>query len=185
MTLWATEYPVFDDIRFPLSGERLYSPAGNLTYDFTECTVDFKAASAYPGDPICMVAQMPHKKKFGVPIRPHIHWVQELDFIPNWLLASRFYNNGDVVPAFSLAAHTGVNKFAFSSGILQLTEFPRPAPPDPERISAVCDFILYRDSANVSGLFAGADPYGATVAGKEFDCHVVMDSQGSRQEYKK
>ena len=183
--IWKSIYTVFDDIRFPLTGQQLTTSAGRLDYNFDECTVDFGATARYPEEPICMVAQMPHGKKFGTDIRPHIHWVQEQDETPNWLLAYRFYNNGAAIPSsFSLAAISSTPDFVYTSGtILQLSDFPHIGAPVNEGVSAICDLILYRDSANESGLFVGADSYSGTAAAKEFDFHIMFDAPGSRQEY--
>ena len=47
------------------------------------------------------------------------------------------------------------------------------------------DVKLYRDSSNVSTLFAGADPYTTAVLLKHLDIHYVVNTQGSRSEYTK
>ncbi len=175
----------WDDLRFPLTGQRLTVTAGRLDYDFEECTVEFGATARYPNEPICMVAQMPHKKYFGSVLHPHLHWVQASSDMPNWLMAYRFYNNGEAVPAFTLAAWDH-NAFTYTSGsIMQLTNFPTIASPADENVSAILDIIMYRDSANVSTLFDGADPLSASAAAKEFDLHYQIDSTGSGREYNK
>ena len=54
-----------------------------------------------------------------------------------------------------------------------------------DSVSAVIDFIVYRDSLNTSGLFAGADTYSDTANLKEFDFHYQVDSAGSNSEFAK
>ncbi len=175
----------WDDLRFPLTGQRLTVSAGRLDYDFEECNVEYGANARYPNEPICMVAQMPHAKKFGSIAAPHLHWVQSSASIPNWLLAYRFYNNGAVIPSWSLAAYTS-HAFTYTSGsIMQITGFPHIPAPANENVSAVLDLRLFRDSANASTLFAGADPLAAVGVAKEFDLHIALDSLGSGREYDK
>ncbi len=175
----------WDDLRFPLMGRRITVSAGRLDFDFEECTVDFSATARYTEEPVCMISQMPHAKKFGTALYPHLHWIQQEDNTPNWLLKYRFYNNGSVVPEFSLAIPT-YNAFAYDSGdLLQITAFPPIPAPTGETVSSICDLILFRDSANASTLFAGADPYTVGAKSKEFDLHYQIDSLGSGRELAK
>lgn len=175
----------WDDLRFPLIGNRLDSASGRIDYNYIECTVDFDINARYPEEPICFVAQMPHSKKIGTVIRPHIHWVQEQNQVPNWLFSYRVYNNGDPVPTFTNVAYSQ-SLFPYTSGsIMQLTLFPDIILPSPENVSAGCDMILYRDSANASGLFSGLDPYTIIAKAKEVDIHFEIDSLGSSQEFTK
>jgi hypothetical protein len=172
----------WDDLRFPMSGARLDSASTRYSYDYTECTVDFNTDARYTEEPTAMVAQMPHSKMLGSAVCPHLHWVQQEANVPNWLLASRCYNNGDLVPAFNLTVADHV-EFAYASGnLMQMSEFPAILAPDNEKVSAIFDLILYRDSANASTLFAGADPYTVAAKTKEFDLHYLIDSLGSGQE---
>ncbi len=175
----------WDDLRFPLAGRRISVSAGRLDYDFTECTLDFSATARYPEEPVAMIAQMPHAKLFGSAVHPHLHWVQQEDEVPNWLLAHRFYNNGDTVPAFELSIWDKLTFTYVSGDLMQIVDFPAIQAPDGETVSAICDMILYRDSANASTLFAGADPYTVGAKSKEFDLHFMTDSLGSGQEYSK
>lgn len=169
----------WDDLRAPLTGQQLTISAGRLDYDFTECTVDFSATARYPEEPIAMTFQMQHDKLLDSVIVPHLHWVQSENNIPNWLIAARWYKNGAAIPAFTLAKYDS-HVYTYSSGsIMQLTNFPALAAPSDETLSSICDIILYRDSANVSTLFAGADPYTVPAKAKEFDIHFQRDSLGS------
>jgi len=175
----------WDDLRFPFTGNRIDVSSGRVDYDYTECTVDFQTNARYPNEPVCMIAQMPHHKLFGSSVQPHLHWIQQSAVFPNWLLAYRWYNNGSTVPGtFTLAAYT-THAFVWSAGnLLQITKFPAIAAPGGEDVSSILDLIIYRDSANTSTLFAGADTYGIAKA-KEFDLHYQIDDRGSRQEYVK
>ncbi len=173
----------WDDLRFPFTGNRIDVSAGRIDYDYTECTVDFQANARYPNEPVCVVAQMPHHKLPEGPLRPHLHWYQEEAVFPNWLLAYRWYNNGDLVPgSFTLAAMNG-HAFTWSSGVLlQITTFPEIPGLAGENVSSICDLIVYRDNANASALFAGSDTYGVAKT-KELDLHYQVSGWGSRQEF--
>jgi hypothetical protein len=127
-----------------------------------------------------MTFQMQHDKYLGSAVVPHLHWVQAEDHIPNWLIAYRWYNNGaDPTGAFTLIKYVS-HVYAYSGDtIMQLTNWAPLTAPTGETLSSILDVILYRDSANASSKFAGADPYTAAVAAKEFDIHYRKDSLGS------
>ena len=170
----------WDDLRAPLTGQQLTISAGRLDYDFTQCVVGFSATARYPQEPIAMTFEFQHAKYLGGAVTPHLHWVQAKNAIPNWLIAYRWYNNGsDPTGAFTLAIPDS-SIFTYSSGsIMQLTNWLPIAAPANETLSSVLDVILYRDSANASTLFTGADPYTGSAAAKEFDIHYQRDSIGS------
>ena len=96
------------------------------------------------------------------------------------------YNNNSAVPAvWDTVAYTQ-NAFTYTSGnLLQITEFPEIAAPAGEGVSAICDVRMFRDNANTSGKFAGADPYTVEAQVKEFDVHYRCNTFGSRTEYTK
>jgi hypothetical protein len=52
-------------------------------------------------------------------------------------------------------------------------------------LSDILQVRVIRDTDNASGLFAGNDPYTATVGAINFDVHYQVDTNGSRQEYAK
>jgi len=180
----ASDLSNWDDLRFPLTGQRLTVSAGRLDYNFTELTVDFSATARYPNEPVCMVAQMPHAKRFGSAVSPHLHWIQTSEDVPNWLMAYRWYNNGAAVPSTFTLAAASYEAFTYTSGdMMQITEFPMIKPPSQENVSSILDIRLYNDSGNASTLFDDA----AAVIGeaKEFDLHYEIDSVGSGTEYVK
>ena len=175
----------WDDLRSPATGSRIDTSTGRLDYNFTECGIAFDETARYPDEPLCIIQQMSHSKKLGTPVRPHIHWIQNSADVPNWLIAYRVYSYGDVVPEFQLAKYDNTI-FAYTGWELaQITTFPNIECPDDEMLSLELDVILYRDSANASGLFDGPDPYGGPVLYKEFDIHYQRDGFGSTYEFKK
>jgi len=177
--------PRWDDLRFPATGARIDVSSGRLDYDYAECGINFQSNARYDNEPLCMVAQMPHSKKLGTEVRPHIHWDQNQAATPNWLLEWRWVNNGEQRGTWQQEIYTN-NLYTYLSGNLQqLTEFPALQPPLNESVSSLLEFRVFRDSNNSSGLFAGADPYSGSALFKEFDLHYQIDSFGSPQEYTK
>ena len=74
------------------------------------------------------------------------------------------------------------NVWEYSSDVLaQITRFPEVDISD-IKLSASIDLVLFRDSANASGLFAGVDPVAADTTIKYNDGHVRHNTGGSRQE---
>ena len=48
----------WDDIKFPLFGQRLDVSSGRIDYNFEDCTVDFENNARYPEEPICILGQL-------------------------------------------------------------------------------------------------------------------------------
>jgi len=175
----------WDDLRFPFSGSRFDSPSSDIIYNTTDCSLEFQTSARYPADVVSFNVQMQHDKYLNSAVEPHLHWIQEEDHIPNFLLAIRWYKNGAQVPSFTLAIPT-THLFTYVSGeIAQITEFPLITAPADETVSSIMDIKLYRDFTNVSTLFTGADPYTIDVQTKEFDLHYQKDSLGSVTDFTK
>ena len=183
--------PIWDDIRFPFVGKHIDTSTGRLDYDMFNGGVKFQANARYTEEPVSMQCQMQHDWKLESTIRPHLHWIQESSDEPNWLLAYRIMKNGDSVTVASDYSHhtlltKDANTFSYSSGaIVQITEFGDIDMTGVDGVSDLVHFILFRDSANSSGEFGGADPNGSGVIALEFDIHYVRDGFGSQLEYKK
>ena len=176
----------WDDLRFPLTGQQLTTPAGRVDFDFTNVGVDFNSNALYPSDFVVIVAQMPHSKKFGTPVKPHIHWMQDENKVPNMVLAHRWYKNGQLIPSAWKLSILESHVFSYVSGNLaQISAFPEIIPPIDESVSSILEMKLYRDSNNSSTLFAGADPFTNGTVIKELDLHYQIGSVGSGEEYYK
>lgn len=175
----------WDDLRFPFTGANIDVVSGRIDYDYVECTVDFQINARFPEEPVCFVAQMPHAKIMSTSIEPHLHWIQEQDTTPNWLIMTRFYNNGEVPPATWDTATYTKHIFTYTADALQITEFPMVSAPAGESVSAICDIRFFRDTQNASGKFAGTDGYSVEAKTKEFDFHIMLETFGSRTEYTK
>ena len=177
------DQPRWEDLRFPATAFRLDSASSRYSYDYTNCGINFHDNARYTGEPLCCVVQLPHSKKLGTQLRPHIHWEQNQDADPNWLLEWRWVNNGELRGTYQTAV-ASYNAYPYVSGNLQqITVFPEIPPILREGTSSILDVRLFRDTANSSGLFSGADAYTGNALLKEFDIHYKVDSFGSQREF--
>jgi len=174
---------VWEDMRFPFFGRRLDITSGHLDYDTGELGVNFDDTSRYDDlDMIGIISQLEHKWKIGSSLKPHVHWIQNQDAVPNALLKYRIYANSELPGLWQLVIPTGL-AFPYLQNALQISVFPEIDMSSITGVSAFIDIKLFRDTANLSGLFAGADPYIGNVLMKEFDFHFEINTIGSRQEY--
>ena len=137
-----------------------------------------------------MVIQMSHRWKLGSVIYPHLHWVQTAAATPNWLIGYRWNINGEATnaAAWSYIKHSA-NVYTWSSGSLnQITKFDSITPPEGAGLSDLVHIKIFRDVANESTEFIGAENDGNTqddAAASSFDIHFEIDSAGSDTEYTK
>ena len=179
---------VWDEASQSFVGQNIFIVAGRVDYNFTELTLDFAANARYPEEPVGIVIQALHARKTNSDTRPHIHWMQNSDANPNILVEYRMYNTNDVPPAWTLKALTASdNLFSFGGiGAQQITNLNLPVGHGVGfGLSFTFDVKIYRDSANTSGLFAGADTYAGAWNAKYYDIHFEKDMGGSRQEFVK
>jgi len=158
-----------------------------LDYNFAELGVDFASNTRYNvAEQISMIVQFPHHWLHGSDISPHVHWMQKSSATPNFLIEYRWYNIGDTPPSWTQKAWTE-NAISYDSGTIhQLTEFPVITPPSGiTGVSSILDVKFFRDVANDTSLFSGAESSPVTELVKEFDIHYQIDSLGSRTEYLK
>ena len=184
------EGTVWDEVAQSFVGKNLLSSVGRVDYNFTELTVDFSTTARYPEEPVGMVTQLLHARKNDSDIRPHIHWIQSSNNIPNILIEYRWYNNGEQVPAVwsQKALLISDNLFVYddSGAMQQITEIGLPVGSGiGNGLSSTFEVKIYRDTANTSGLFIGTDTYVGNFQAKYFDIHLEKDMNGSRQEYVK
>lgn len=180
----------WDDLRFPLYGSNIDSNAGRVDINYFNGTLGFATNARFPNEPISMIAQLPHSWKAGTIIKPHIHWIQRSVNLPNWLLAYKIMKNGEAVNIDTnfdnhIKVACSAELFPYVSGeIMQICQFPDIDTTGMD-ISDTIHFVLFRDTANTSGLFAGADPSSEIEHSIEFDIHYQVNSFGSNQEYVK
>lgn len=175
----------WDDLKFPATGNRLDSASTNYSYDTTNLGVQFDDDARHIEEQLNYIVQMPHAWKEGTSIYPHIHWVQTTADHPNWLIGYRVYNNNEAPPGTwtYLKATTGV--FTWSTGsLLQISSFPAISMTG-KTLSCILDIKLWRDVANGSTEFTGAESSPVAVLLKEFDIHYEIDSFGSDTEFDK
>jgi hypothetical protein len=179
---------VWDEISNSVVGKNIFVNAGKIDYNFSELTLDFSDNALYPSHEFGVVSQMSHARMKDSDIRPHIHWMQTSDNNPNILIKYRWISLNQVPTAWVLKALTAAdNKFTFAeSGHQQITEFNLPEGNGVGRgMSATFECMVYRDTTNASGLFAGADTYIGDWSVKYYDIHILMDAIGSREEFVK
>lgn len=186
--------PRWDDDKFPMIGQGLDTTTGRHGVNYFNGTVFFNANARYTvnavNEVVSMNMQLQHKWLEGSVIKPHIHWLQQhASNVPNWLLGYRIYPKFSVNPALetdfsNLTLLTLDNHVAtYASGVLeQISGFPE-IDLSGYTLSDNIHFCFWRDSANVSSQFSGADPSALVEHVREFDVHYQIDSRGSRQEY--
>lgn len=171
-----------------LMGKKLYDGAarGDIKYDLQEFTVYFET-DADMTSAVVMNIQLNHDWDGITPVEPHLHWFQNQNNTPNWLIGYRWHQNGQPkVDTWTYEDYTG-NAFTYDSGtILQISSFPSITPPaTPTGVSSILQLKLIRDTNNDSSKFTGNDPYSGNAHGLSFDIHVKINTMGSRTEYAK
>lgn len=168
-----------------LTGARLQSPASDIQENIAEAAITFETSARYPTDYVTTNLQLNHDWDPGTQIHPHLHWWQVSANVPNWIVAYRWQAQGGAkVTAWTNLIPSG-HSFTYSAGTLnQITEFgPITPPAGYSEVSDIIQFRIYRDVTNASTLFGGADPEAADVDAVNFDCHMIVDTLGSREEY--
>lgn len=175
---------VFDDVTYDAIA--LQQTGAGISINNTEGTVDY-LTSANQADYMFVNSQMPHARKNGAVIYPHIHFFQAENNIPNFALQYRWQLNGGAKTTAWTAIKCNTPVFTYVSGTLN--QIVKPAtgitPPANDNISDIVQFRIIRDTTNALGLTYGADPYTTTVRVLQFDVHIEKDNIGSDTEYSK
>ena len=175
----------WDDSRFPLVGENAYSASGRISYDYDECALAFHDNARYPEEPACATDQMTHMWVEGSDLEPHLHWFQMSDADPNWLIQYRIVENGQAPTAWQLMIPDVPRVFTYTSGTLaQITAWPT-IDMTGYKISDSVQYRIFRDTANASTLFTGADAYTGNALAVEFDVHHLKNTFGSSSQWTK
>lgn len=174
---------VWDDLRREASASNIDSASTRYTFDYDEGVITFDDNARIANERIIYTFQLPHAWSAGSGLDPHIHWWQAQAAVPNWYMKFRKWNNGDIRPITWTEVISVADIFTYVSGeICQISAFPEIDVSD-IGISGFVQVQFGRDTGNVSGLFAGADPVAASADLIEYDLHYEIDSRGSRQEY--
>jgi len=173
----------------------LQQSGSGVSRNITENEVGFTSASTYNAtfslsDALVANIQLNHDKDLASSIYPHIHFIQEKNYAPNFLLEYRWQKTGDVQTTTWTKLKCNTLAFTYTSGSLnQIAYSVGIAVPAGTGISDVVQFRIFRDNANSSGSFTGTDPYNtggnATVGITAFDIHFQINSLGSTDEYTK
>lgn len=183
-TTWAgTGRPWRDELGELLGKKRKGS---RISEDLDEGTVLFADACQIADDWVITNVQLNHDKDLTASLYPHLHWFQASTNVPNWRLEYRWQvNGGTKVTAWSSSTWSS-QAFTYTSGTLhQIAVFPAIAPPVGSTLSDIVQFRIERDTDNDSTQFAGADPLSGNASGLMFDCHFMINSPGSTDEYTK
>lgn len=171
---------------------QIQKQGAGITANVTECTVDFDYNAAYHATPtsadmLYKNVQLNHDKDLSVMVYPHIHWFQAKNYAPNFMYGYRWQiNAGAKTTAWTLIKANNL-AFSYVSGTIhQICYSAGIAVPVGSNLSDILQIRIYRDTGNVSGLFAGACPYNtggnASAQLMSFDTHFMIDSHGSDEE---
>jgi len=179
----------FDDLQYQLIGQNMTSPAARIAYSVNRDYVKFPKTCDWNDDWLTMVIQMSHRWKVGTAIYPHIHWIQAGEKTPNFLVGWLWQVNGATTATTWDYLIPSANAFSYSSGNLnQITKFNKITPPAGAGLSDLVHIKLFRDVANESTEFTGAEDDAKTqddAYANSFDIHFEIDTAGSREEYVK
>jgi hypothetical protein len=175
---------VFDDMLGDIT--RTKTVGTRVTLDDTENTLNFTSSAALT-DYVFINFQMPHRWKVGTTLYPHIHWEQNANNVPNWLIQYRWQINGSAkTTAWTNYKCNTSNAFTYVSGVLnQISYGGGLTPPVGAGLSDIIEIRLIRDTSNTSTVFTGSDPYSGTASVTTVDIHYQIDTLGSRTEYSK
>lgn len=168
----------------PLVGKKLDDGKGNVAIDLDEFTVNFEA-DADIDDGVVMNIQLNHDWDGETPVEPHLHWFQNQNEIPNWLIAYRWHQNGQAKVETWTYQKVASSVYTYSSGtILQISSFGSIAPPaTPTDVSSILQLKLMRD--NGPAKYDNPDDYSGDAHGLSLDIHIKINTMGSRDEYAK
>jgi hypothetical protein len=174
---------VFDDLLGDITQVKTSGPGVSL--DTTESTIDFTTASNL-SDYVLVNYQLSHKWKAGSDIYPHIHWKQNSNTTPNFLIQYRWQRNSQAWTTAWTNLKCNTSVFTYVSGSLnQIADSATITPPSGYSLSDIIQFRILRDNSNTSTLFTGADAYTGDAEITGVDIHFEQDTLGSRSEYSK
>lgn len=162
----------WDDLRFSFTQTK----RGSLSkpdFDFDNIGLLFPQNDAT--EIVYVIGQMPHTRKLNTVIIPHVHWRQSAATNVNWVFEYKICNNGEPIPAAFTKLESTHKVFDYTEGnIIQITSFGEIDGAD-IALSSVLLMKVYRDDNTTTG----------DVLGFEMDIHYIVDSQGSREFFRK
>lgn len=171
--------PRWDDLRFPATAVNPPGQVSDPDIDPTDGTFLFDATGT---ELIFIVAQMPHAWQEGSEIRPHIHWSKTTaaDGDVAWAFQYKMASFGEVMSDWSdveTAVITGGTDNDLAEQHL-ITSF-NPIDMNGKTISTIVIMRIARLGGDAT------DTYAADARLLELDIHYIIDSRGSREEYRK
>jgi len=176
---------VFRDEMNELIKASANNPSSHLVQNFVEGTLDFKD-NCDLNDYAVMNIQLNHDRKLASKVFPHVHWYQNQNATPNFLVQYRWQRNGHLkTTAWTNYVMTG-NAYTYSATTTnQITYNGGITPPANDGLSDIIQIRLIRDMDNDSSAFTSNDLYVGTVQTVNFDVHIELDDLGSDEEYVK
>jgi|GEM_PF-2450206 len=180
------ESTIFRDEKTTLISTTIQNPSSHITQDLTEGTLDFNTSSDL-SDWAYMNVQLNHDYKPGTNIKPHVHWFQDQASVPNWMISYRWQKQLQAKSTSWTSVAWASHATTYSSGTInQITGFGSIAPPEGYgEVSDIVQIRLYRDVANTSTLFGGADAATGNAKAVSLDMHIEVNSLGSDELYTK
>lgn len=171
----------------------LQSSGPGVSLNLAECTQDFAFNAAYNAnvalaDLLYKNVQLNHDKDLDSVLLPHIHWFQAKNYSPNLLLEYRWQVNlGAKTTAWTKLKCNNLASLYGGGTIHQISYTDPISVPVGTGLSDIVQFRIYRDTTNASTEFTGTCPYNtggnASVGVLAFDCHFMLNSLGSDEEY--
>lgn len=176
------------DLLGPATASRLDSVSSRYQFNFFNGTVSFNADARYTNEPLMFKYQLLHEWKIGTDGKPHLHWKQQSANIPNWLVGYFLEVNGDssAIETDYTNYEFGViqdHAFTYTSGVLNQISVLPDFDLSGAKLSSVLRIILFRDTTNASGLFAGVDPSALVEHISDLDVHIQVDAPGSDDQF--
>jgi hypothetical protein len=173
----------FDDLLGDIT--RLQVVGVGIVADNTENALKFQT-SANLSDYAVINYQLRHRWKAGSSIYPHIHFEQTENHVPNFLIRYRWQKNlGAKTTSWSDYKCTTLVTPYTSGTLNNIAHGVAITAPSGYSISDILQFRIFRDNANTSTVFTGADPFTTDVLVTGVDIHIEEDTLGSRSEYSK
>lgn len=178
--------PQWDDLSSQAFGSRINTATGRIGFDYDDLAVFFADNARYANtEQYSSAPQTFHRIKIGEDLKPHIHWLQNQDNEPNWVLQYRVYDNNGSPGSYTAVASEGPLYTYVSGTIMQISTFGSIDMSGITGVSATIDMKLFRDVSNDSSLFSGVDTYTGNALLKFLDAHAQIDSAGSNSEHTK
>jgi len=163
---------------------KLQQQGTGVSSNAIENSVEFVTA-ANLNDYLYFNVQLNHNRYLASAINFHIHFWQANNNMPNFLLKYRYQANGSGKTTAWTNLKCNTPAYTYVSGTLNQIAFSASINPVNAGLSDIIQLQVFRDNANTSGVFTGADPYTGTVGITSIDCHFQVDGFGSNDEYTK